>query len=104
MSRDKFRRAVDDKVRPKLNGLLEARRHHRAVHLYQRVLGVSDAADVRDVNDALHGVRRALDHDKPRVVRDHGGQVGGPLATGHVHVPDLDVVSRGHLPKEKRMW
>lgn len=60
-------------------------------------LGVRHAADVGDVEDALHRVGWRLDHDELGVLRDHRRQVGWSGASRHVHVPDLDVHARRHL-------
>lgn len=37
-------------------------------HLDKSVLGVRHATDIRDVQDALHGVGRAFDHNEAGVV------------------------------------
>lgn len=102
MPRDELGSAVDDKVRPELDGLLQTGRHHGAVHFHQGVLRVRHAADVRDVDDALHGISRALDHNQPGAVRDDGREVGGTRAARHVDVADLHVVARGHLMRSTR--
>ena len=97
MSRDKLGRAVHHQVGAQDERLLQARGHHGAVDLHEGVLGVRHPADVRDVDDSLHGVRGALDHDEARVVRDDGGEVGRPGRARHVHVANLHVVARGYL-------
>lgn len=75
--------------------------HKRETYLDYSVLGVRDTTNVRDVDDALHGVRRALQHDELRVLGDDGSQVGRACRPRHVHIADLDVVASGHL---RRTW
>lgn len=100
MPGDELGRAVHDQVSAELDRLLQAGSHHRAVDLHEGVLRVRDAADVGDVEDALHRVGRAFDHDQLGVLSDDSGEVRGTCGAGHVHVANLDVIAGCHLEGE----
>mmetsp|Transcript_8474 Transcript_8474/g.26488 ORF Transcript_8474/g.26488 Transcript_8474/m.26488 type:complete len:224 (-) Transcript_8474:221-892(-) len=79
---------MHDDVRAERQRLLQQRRHERVVHLHQRAVLLADAREASQVADALHGVRRRLDHDE-RDARRHG-LLQPPRAVGAVHGDELD--------------